>query len=120
VPQGHKKTFGAEGESAACIFLENHGFEIINKNFIAGRTGEIDIIVLKDNLIVFVEVKARNTDNFGGGIYSITRSKIKKLKGSAKVFLLENPMYNSKEYLMRFDLIIFKDGSIQWIEDIAR
>jgi len=48
VPQGYKKNFGAEGESAACAFLESHGFSVISKNFYAGRSGEIDIIVVKD------------------------------------------------------------------------
>ena len=120
MPQGYNKSFGAEGESAACTFLESRGFSVISKNFFAGRCGEIDIVVSKNDLLVFVEVKARNNEKFGGGIYSITKSKIKKLQASAKVYLLQNPQYNSTDYKMRFDLIIVKDGNIQWIEDIVR
>ena len=120
MPQGYKKSFGAEGESAASTFLETHGFSIISKNFYAGRSGEIDIIAAKDKLVVFVEVKARNSEAFGGGIYSITESKKKKLKASARYYLLKNPQYNSPEYSIRFDLIIFKDGKIEWVDDIIR
>ena len=120
MPQGYKKNFGADGESSACTFLENRDFSIITRNFFAGRSGEIDIVALKNDLLVFVEVKARNSDNFGGGIYSVTKSKIKKLRASAKIFLLKNPQYNTIEYTIRFDLIVVKDGNIQWIEDIAR
>jgi len=120
VPQGYKKIFGAEGESAACAFLENHGFTIISKNFYAGRSGEIDLVAVKEKLLVFAEVKARSSEKFGGGIYSITESKKKKLRASAKYYLLKNPQYNSTEYSSRFDLIIVKDGKIEWIDDIIR
>jgi len=120
VPQGYKKSFGAEGESAACTFLESAGFSVISKNFYAGRSGEIDVVAVKDKLVIFAEVKARNSEAFGGGIYSITASKKKKLRASAKYYLLKNPGYNLKEYTVRFDLIIVKDGKIEWIEDIIR
>ncbi len=120
MPQGYNKSLGAEGESAACVFLESHGFSIISKNFYAGRSGEIDVIAAKGKLLVFAEVKARNSDMFGGGIYSITESKKKKLRASAKYYLLKNPQYNSPEYDIRFDLIIVKDGKVEWVEDIIR
>lgn len=120
MPQGHNKRLGAEGESAACTFLETQGFSIVSKNFYAGRSGEIDVIAAKDKLVVFAEVKARNSEAYGGGIYSITESKKKKLRASGKYFLLKNPQYNSTEYDIRFDLVIVKDGKIEWIEDIIR
>ena len=120
MPQGYKKNFGEKGESEASSFLESQGFSIINKNFFAGRSGEIDIVAAKDKLVVFAEVKARTSDKFGGGIYSITESKKKKLRASAKYYLMKNPHYNSPEYTIRFDLIIVKDGRIEWIDDIIR
>jgi len=120
VPQGYKKSLGAEGESAACTFLESQGFSIISKNFYAGRSGEIDAIAVKDKLVVFAEVKARNSEMFGGGIYSISESKKRKLRASAKYYLLKNPQYNSPEFNIRFDLIIVKDGKVEWIDDIIR
>ncbi len=120
MPQGYRKVLGAGGESAACGFLESQGFLIIDKNFYAGRSGEIDLIATKDKLLIFVEVKARNSDVFGGGIYSITESKKKKLRTSAKYYLLKNPEYNSPEYNIRFDLIIVNNSKIEWIDDIIR
>lgn len=120
MPQGYKKSFGADGESASCTFLESNGFKIIDKNFYAGRSGEIDIIAVKDKLVVFAEVKTRSSEAYGGGIYSITESKKRKLKSSAKYYLTKNPEYYSAEYSIRFDLIIVKNGMIEWIEDIIR
>lgn len=120
MPQGYKKNFGAEGESAAGSFLESLGFTIIEKNYYAGRSGEIDLIAQKEKLLLFVEVKARSSEKFGGGIYSITGSKKNRLRSSAKIYLLKNPEYNSAEFSIRFDLIIIKDGKIEWVEDIIR
>jgi len=117
---GYKKTFGADGELIASEFLESNGFTIIGKNFVAGRSGEIDIIAIKDKLLLFVEVKARSSEQYGGGIYSITDDKKRKLRTSAKFYLVKNPIYNTTEYSIRFDLIIVKDGSVEWIDDIIR
>ena len=118
--KGYKKIFGADGESSASEFLESNGFTIIERNFFAGRSGETDLIAIKDKLLLFVEVKARSSERYGGGIYSITEDKKRKLRSSAKIYLLKNPMYNSSEYTIRFDLIIVKDGNIEWIDDIIR
>jgi len=120
VPKGYKKNFGADGESIAAEFLESNNFTIIEKNFFAGKSGEIDIIAVKDKLLLFVEVKARSSDRYGGGIYSITEDKKRKLRSAAKRYLLKTPIYNSSEYLIRFDLIIVKDGTVEWIDDIIR
>lgn len=120
MPQGYRKVLGTKGESAACGFLETQGFSIIDQNFYAGRSGEIDLIAVKDKLIVFAEVKTRNSNMFGGGIYSISESKKKKLRASAKYFLMKNSDYNSIQYTIRFDLIIIKEGKIEWIDDIIR
>ena len=117
---GYKKTFGADGELIASEFLESNGFRIIEKNFFAGRSGETDIIAIKDKLLLFVEVKARASEKYGGGIYSLTDDKKRKLRSSAKFYLLKNPIYNSPEYSIRFDLIIVKDRTVEWIDDIIR
>ncbi len=117
---GHNKVLGAEGESLACSYLAEKGFAILEKNFYAGRAGEIDLVALKERLLLFIEVKTRSTDRFGGGLYSISLSKKKKLRASAKYFLVKHPQYDSSEYTMRFDLVIVKNGNIQYIEDIIR
>ncbi len=58
----NKRTFGSEGEDLAAKYLTEKGFEIIERNYFSGH-GEIDIIANdpRDNYLVFVEVKARNT-----------------------------------------------------------
>jgi len=116
----YRKKFGAEGEARAASFLEEKGFSIIERNYHAGKIGEIDIIALKKDIVVFAEVKSRSGDAFGGGIYSINEPKKRHLRTAAKVFLASHPSYNSKEFTFRFDLLLVSADQIEWIEDIIR
>ncbi len=116
----YRKKYGKDGEDTACVFLENKGFDILERNYYAGKIGEIDIIARKGNLVVFNEVKARRSDAFGGGIYSITRNKQRTLRRCAEYFLVNNPGFNSKQYTFRFDLILVENNSVECVEDIVR
>lgn len=114
------KDLGKKGEVRAAAFLRERGYEIVERNFRYRKIGEIDIIARRDNLLLFVEVKSRNTPTFGGPLYSITRKKKNTLKIIASQFLLLNPEYSSKDIICRFDMISIIDGEIEWIEDIFR
>ena len=116
----YRKKCGSDGEDRACAFLEGKGFVIIERNYYAGKIGEIDLIVRRENLVVFAEVKTRNTNTYGGGIYSITQSKKKSLRRSAEYFLTKNTSLNTKDFTHRFDLILVENKSVEWIEDIIR
>ena len=70
-----KQKFGKCGEDLASAFLQNKGYKIIERNFRFGRNGEIDIIAKKDDLVLFVEVKNRSSEKFGGALYSINSKK---------------------------------------------
>jgi len=118
--QFNSRVAGKAGEDRACIFLEEQGFRIIDQNFYAGRYGEIDIIALKDKLLLFVEVKSKSNDKFGGGIYSITEKKKQSLRKAARFFLVKNSIYDSRDYTIRFDLILLENGRIESVEDIIR
>lgn len=115
------KKIGASGENDAAAHLVDSGFEIIKKNFRAGKLAEIDIIAKKGNLVVFVEVKKRNSDSqFGGALRSIGQGKKRKIKTAASKFLMENQLFNSKEFMFRYDMIAIEDGKTVHLEDIFR
>lgn len=111
---------GKAGEARACIFLKEQGFEILENNFYAGRYGEIDIVALKNNLLVFAEVKSRSNEKYGGGIYSITEKKKKALRRAAGFYLVKNSIYDSKDYTIRFDLILIDNNGVTVVDDILR
>ncbi|MCP4130297.1 MAG: YraN family protein [bacterium] len=116
----HNKELGDSGEDEAVQFLEQKGFEIVERNFRYQRSGEIDIIARKDSLLIFVEVKYRATPIFGGALYSVSSKKKRTLRFIANRFLEANPLLNTKHMIYRFDMIAFENNEIKWIEDIVR
>ena len=114
------KEYGKKGEGIAASFLMEKGFEIIERNFRFGKSGEIDLIALKENLLIFVEVKSRTSHSFGGPLYSINNRKKNTIRRVAKRFLVLNRDFFTKEIHCRFDMIAILDGTVEWIEDIFR
>ncbi len=60
------KDIGKSGEDIAVRFLKKSGYKIVERNFSVPRMGEIDIVALDGEYVVFVEVRLRS------GIYSIS------------------------------------------------
>ncbi len=73
------------GEDSACRFLEKLNYKIIDRNFRVGY-GEIDIVAVHDNTLVFVEVKTRSSDKFGTPFEAITPWKLKPLIRTAQFY----------------------------------
>jgi putative endonuclease len=73
-PTGTNQRLGRWGETLAGKFLEEHGYRLLEKNL---RTpyGEIDLLMEKDGIIVFVEVKTRSGTRYGLPEEAITRVK---------------------------------------------
>jgi putative endonuclease len=117
---GYKKELGNKGEGIAASFFKKNGFDIIERNYRFGKIGEIDIIVRKANLMVFAEVKSRNSVAYGGAYYSITEKKKQTLKKVARQFLHTHPAFLSKDITYRFDMIAVDNGKAEWIEDMFR
>ena len=108
-----QKIFGKLGEDAAAKFLEVQGYKILARNFRI-RSAEIDIIAQKDDVIVFVEVKARSDIRHGLPSEAVTVRKQKKIIEAAGVFLQDE---NFSECACRFDVIeIYLRGGV--VEEI--
>jgi putative endonuclease len=75
-PQGplSRADAGARAESVAALFLEARGLTIVARNF-RTRRGEIDIIARDGATLVFVEVRLRRSQSFGGAGASITSAR---------------------------------------------
>ena len=81
------KTKGKIAEDTACKYLENQGFEIVERNYRSGY-GEIDIIGLLDNnLLVFFEVKFRKSDQFGYPEEFVSTSQQEKIIDTAESYI---------------------------------
>lgn len=102
------KAKGIMGEQVAIEYLVKDGYRILGRNF-SCKMGEIDIIALKDGVIVFVEVKSRNFFAHGSGLESVTPDKISKIVRTADLYLT----CKRKTYAdCRFDVILTNDEEI--------
>jgi putative endonuclease len=95
----HLKT-GKYGEQLACRYLEKRDFSILFCNWRSGHH-EIDVIASKDSTIHFIEVKTRNSLEFGYPEESVTKRKFRCLKNAAEAYLLKQS--NVKN--IQFDII---------------
>ncbi len=100
-----RREFGDWGEKVAAWYLQRKGYRVFAKN-VQCRGGEIDIVALKAGILVFVEVKTRKTDNFGG-IQSITPYKQNKLRIAAQQFCRKTGVSGA----MQFDALVIVGGS---------
>jgi len=101
---------GRSFEKRAALFFEQNGYTILSRNWQAGHK-EIDVIVRKDNLIVFVEVKSAASEKFGHPVERIDRRKIANLTEAARRYILENKIENCD---LRFDVVTFLDGKLEY------
>lgn len=79
---------GRRAEAAARVYLEMRGYGIIEQNWRRPRC-EIDIVALKNDVLHFVEVKYRHSNEQGGGLEAITASKLKQMQRSAWFYVDE-------------------------------
>ncbi|WP_423908654.1 YraN family protein [Candidatus Spongiihabitans sp.] len=109
---------GEQVESAALAYLQSNGLTFVEKNYRA-MYGEIDLIMMDQHDLVFVEVRYRKNEVFGGATQSVDANKQQKLRRTAETFLQKN---HSIEFDgCRFDVVAVSGQSanykIQWIRD---
>ena len=113
-----RKQMGNTGEDIALEYLIQHGYRLVQRNFTC-KAGEIDLIVQKDDILVFAEVRSRTGTQYGEPSETVNRKKQDKLRKTAKYYLYCNPQL--ERYYCRFDVvsIVWNDGkaSIEWIPD---
>lgn len=92
---------GKLGEDIAVNFLENKGYKIIERNFEC-KQGEIDIIALDKNEIIFIEVKTRKCLEYGKPVEAVNETKRKHIYNAAKYYLYIRKL---EKCFVRFDVI---------------
>lgn len=104
---------GAAAEARAAAFLESRGLRIRERNF-RTRMGEIDLVAEHDGTLVFVEVRMRASERFGGAAASITEAKRRRVVAAAQLYMARVPA----DPPCRFDAVLVDgEGAIRWIRD---
>lgn len=105
------QTSGQRAETRAAALVSASGLDILERNW-SCRFGEIDLIAREGQTIVFIEVRLRSNDRFGGARSSITRDKQRRLATAAQFWLSGYPGSPP----CRFDVILADaDGGLEWL-----
>lgn len=112
----YKKLLGSLGEKRAEKFLKKKGYKIIDKNYVT-KFGEIDLIGLYGDFIVFIEVKTRTNKSYGEAMEAVDVKKQDRYKRSARLFLTT---HLDLVFQPRFDVIEVYPDEINHIEDAFR
>jgi putative endonuclease len=107
---------GSQCEEAALRYLLDQGLKYVGKNYRC-RVGEIDLIMRDGQYFVFVEVRARMSNQYGGGLGSITKAKRGKILKATMHYLLVHQLQD--KFPVRFDVVSIDgpEGHVSWIKD---
>jgi len=90
----YRKSIGELGENLAGEILKQKGYKIAERNYM-NRSGEIDIIAMREKTIHFIEVKARTNHVNGYPAEAVNKTKQKKIRSTAAYYLQKNNLNNS-------------------------
>jgi putative endonuclease len=97
----YKQKTGKDGENIATEYLKNKGYNVIERNFEC-RQGEIDIIALDKDEIVFVEVKTRTSKKYGLAAEAVDDVKKKHLWKAVEYYVYSRNLQNE---FIRIDVV---------------
>lgn len=107
---------GAVAERVACDYLRQHGLGLAERNFRV-RGGEIDLIMRQDETLVFVEVRARRSNQWGTAAETVTARKQRRLLLAAQYYLQNSGHLGP----CRFDVVALTgepgQERVDWIRD---
>ncbi len=109
---GQRRAEGAAREASARRYLEAHGLVFVTGNFNC-RLGEIDLIMRDGGTLVFVEVRYRSSERFGGAAASVDARKRARLSAAAGYYLARH----RTDLPCRFDVVaIGPEERVRWIK----
>ena len=107
-----RRSLGAAGEQQAARWYEAHGYRVLDRNWRC-REGELDLVVARRRLLVFVEVKTRRTDRFGTPAEAVTPAKQRRLRVLASRYLA---ITGARPAALRFDVVSILADRLEVIE----
>ncbi|MBA2327383.1 MAG: YraN family protein [Actinobacteria bacterium] len=100
-----RRALGVAGEAMVAAWYEAAGYEVLDRNWRC-REGELDLVVGRDHVIVFCEVKTRRSDAFGAPVEAVTAQKQRRLRVLAVQWLDDR----GRGGALRFDVASVRPG----------
>lgn len=118
MPVSEKRELGNAAEDLATSYLAAQGLQVLVRNYQCDM-GEVDLICQDAESVVFVEVRYRNQDEFGGSAASVSRSKQRRIIKTAMHYLLAKKLYD--KIPCRFDVVAIGPqidiNTLDWIKN---
>lgn len=112
-----RKALGALGEELALGHLQEHGLKVIVRNYRC-KMGELDLVMLDGQILVFVEVRCRSRSDYGGPAASIDWQKQRRLVRAAEHLRMKRA--ELRRYPARFDVVAITtsgpETKVDWIK----
>jgi putative endonuclease len=111
------QTIGKEIEDLVSAYLQQQGLKLVAANY-RGKMGEIDLIMIDKDTLVFVEVRYRQNADYGNGVATVSKGKQLRIKKTAAGYLQQHNLYDKIK--CRFDIIAVSGKSqhgFHWIKD---
>ena len=120
--RNNTRTIGFDAERLADRYLHDQGLTVVARNFRC-RLGEIDLIMLDENCLVFIEVRYRASNRFSRASLTVDIHKQRKIIRTAAVFLAKRSQFANS--IVRFDVVAIDadergNKTIEWIKDAFR
>lgn len=110
----NKRKLGAQAEQAVCAYLELHGFQILETNYRC-KQGEVDVIARDHEYYVFIEVKYRNTTQYGLPQEAVGIFKQRRISKSALYYLYSHGLGENTP--VRFDVAAILGNKITYMKN---
>jgi putative endonuclease len=110
-----RQAHGRYGEDRAAAWYVEQGYTVLDRNWRAGRSGEIDLVVGRGTLVVVCEVKARSSTTFGQPFEAVTAAKQLRIRRLAAQWLAAHPVRERRD--VRFDVVSVLGGRVEVIEE---
>ena len=98
--------FGETAETEAERYLRRNGYRIMARN-LRSTTGELDLVAERGGVLIFVEVKGRQTSAYGGAAYAVDQRKQARLIRLAAQYLARHRV---RDRACRFDVVLCHGG----------
>lgn len=110
----NKRETGSAYEEKAAAYLIQNGFQVLEKNFHC-RQGEIDLVGIHGEYLVFVEVKYRKREETGLPEEAVTAAKQKKICRTSDFYRIRNHHFFG--YPVRYDVVAILGEEIRWYQN---
>ena len=112
----YNRSVGTDGENIALVYYLKKGYRMLARNT-HSRFGELDLILEKEDTVVFVEVKTRSTANKGMPYEAVNPRKLVTLQRNMRFYLLKNNLIKKKCKLLVCSILLNADKSTKILKD---